>query len=339
MTVSIALKRGYARWLESLGVVSRRLRSGGPAAVILMYHRVLPRAGLDGCVQEGMYVEPATLAAHLRFLEERFEVVPLHDIPSALSGGKGGRFYCALTFDDGWADFREHAYPILKERRLAATVFLPTDYIGTGRRFWTDRLAHLLRFGERAGGPADPVGAAGESLAGQVERIGGGGAGSLERAVALLKNHREEEIEEALDVLSGRRGNPPPPGGRAFLSWEEVREIAGEGLVSFGSHGTSHRILTLLDGPEIRRELSESRKRLLAEGAAVSGTLTLSYPNGNCDRRIGGMAGEEGYLMAVSTKRGWNAPGADLFDLRRIGIHQDMASTLPLLGCRIAGLL
>jgi peptidoglycan/xylan/chitin deacetylase (PgdA/CDA1 family) len=36
----------------------------------------------------------------------------------------------ALTFDDGWVDFYQNAYPILREYGFSATVFIVTDYVG-----------------------------------------------------------------------------------------------------------------------------------------------------------------------------------------------------------------
>jgi peptidoglycan/xylan/chitin deacetylase (PgdA/CDA1 family) len=38
-----------------------------------------------------------------------------------------------LTFDDGYRSFREYAYPILKDLRFTATLFVYTDYVGAGR--------------------------------------------------------------------------------------------------------------------------------------------------------------------------------------------------------------
>jgi peptidoglycan/xylan/chitin deacetylase (PgdA/CDA1 family) len=37
-----------------------------------------------------------------------------------------------LTFDDGYHSFREYAYPVLKELRFPATLFVYTDYVGAG---------------------------------------------------------------------------------------------------------------------------------------------------------------------------------------------------------------
>jgi peptidoglycan/xylan/chitin deacetylase (PgdA/CDA1 family) len=35
-----------------------------------------------------------------------------------------------LTFDDGYEDFAEHAYPLLRQYELEATVFVVTDHVG-----------------------------------------------------------------------------------------------------------------------------------------------------------------------------------------------------------------
>lgn len=38
-----------------------------------------------------------------------------------------------LTFDDGYRSFKDHAFPLLKELRFSATLFVYTDYVGAGR--------------------------------------------------------------------------------------------------------------------------------------------------------------------------------------------------------------
>ena len=45
-----------------------------------------------------------------------------------------------LTFDDGYRSFRDYAYPVLKELRFTATLFVYTDYVGSGRNAlgWDD---------------------------------------------------------------------------------------------------------------------------------------------------------------------------------------------------------
>ena len=52
-------------------------------------------------------------------------------------------------------------------------------------------------------------------------------------------------------------------------------------LVSSGSHTVAHKILTTLTDDEIRNELIESRKKLIAEQVVDPSFIPFCYPNGN----------------------------------------------------------
>lgn len=47
--------------------------------------------------------------------------------------------YVVLTFDDGFHDFQEYAWPILSGFGFTATVFVPTDFIGNKRKLFNGR--------------------------------------------------------------------------------------------------------------------------------------------------------------------------------------------------------
>lgn len=242
-----------------------------------------------------------------------------------------------ITFDDGWHDFHENAFPILKTNNIFATVFLPTDLIGTKAWFWPDRLGYLLakRHTQRK---SVQCSSDSKRIINQIEALEGCLERKTETAINMLKKYRHEEIEQTISELSKRWKIGQNIPGRPFLSWQEVREMRNSGLISFGSHTASHRILTTLTESEILYELTRSKKKLISEGAVDRTFIPFCYPNGNHDEKIAAMVRSAGYHLAVTTQSGPNRSGDDLFTLHRTGIHQDMASTPALFACRIAGI-
>ncbi len=288
-----------------------------------------------------MYVEPNTLDSHIRFLKRYFSIEPISRIFSTLkrkNGPSSRKTGCVLTFDDGWYDFYTNCFPILKAHEVPATVFLPTDFIGSENFFWTDRLSSLFqqRFKYCNGGVFETPGKS--PIVQRLLAFRGSLESRLESAIALLKTHRNEDIEEAITELSSQWGIEPIPPNRTFLSWEEVSEMGQTGLIHFGSHTATHRILTTLQQEEVKEELKRSKETLIDHKAADPSFVAFSFPNGNYSEEIRQMVKETGYQLAVTTRKGWNHQEWDPFLLKRVPVHQDMTSSQSMLGCRIAGL-
>ena len=101
---------------------------------ILMYHRVAPAANPElarYCVQ------PADFAAQMAFLTDAgyygigWETLLAHLTYAIPFPG----LPVVITFDDGYADFVDHALPILEKNGFTATIFIVTDEIG-GYNTW-----------------------------------------------------------------------------------------------------------------------------------------------------------------------------------------------------------
>lgn len=340
MTFSIALKSAVASFLDSIGWVARVLESRSRNGfLVLTYHRILPEAMAWQCAQAGMYVTPETFAAHLKYLQRHFEIVPLSGDLLDFKIGENRKPLCVLTFDDGWFDFYRYAFPLLKAYGACATVFLPTDFVGTERWFWTDRLTYLFYQRQAQAASASPGPLSSDPIINALEGREGSSEVRLETAIDSLKRLRSEKIEEVLEELSGRWKINGIPSGRAFLSWDEAREMGKSGLIRYGSHSASHSILTTLTDEEIQDELIRSRERLIREKVVDPSFVPFCYPNGNYDERVLRLLAGEQYPLAVTTETGWNHPQTDVLRLQRIPLHQDMTSTVSLLGCRIVGIL
>lgn len=342
MSVSIKAKFVLASLMQAVGFVSWKLgRYPSDAVAVLMYHRVIPREMTSAAVQAGMVVEPETLDLHLRYLRRYFKLVPLAKLASMREDAaqdRPGKPLCVLTFDDGWHDFYEYAYPVLKLHGAPATVFLPTDFIGTRRWFWTDRLGFLFSRMDERGIGHEGLSRGSDSLLGRVLAVSGGREKRLEHAIALLKPHMIEEIESVVVQLAEALGEDDTPTDRSFLSWDEVREMFDSGLVSFGSHTAAHLLLTTVPEAQARFELRKSMDALIARGVVDRNCVTFCYPNGNFSDRLCELVQEEGYSLATTTQRGWHHRGENPFAIRRISVHQDIASTESLFGVRVAGI-
>ncbi len=91
---------------------------------VLMYHAI--GKPLDRRFSSWV-ISPSLLAEHLAFLHESgYELVGL----SEWAREPTQRKYAVLTFDDGYADFIEHALPLLAAYRARATAYVVTGYIG-----------------------------------------------------------------------------------------------------------------------------------------------------------------------------------------------------------------
>jgi peptidoglycan/xylan/chitin deacetylase (PgdA/CDA1 family) len=139
--------------------------------------------------------------------------------------------------------------------------------------------------------------------------------------------------ENFTKVSSTLNGHWTPEDDKSFLSWSEVRQLAGAGL-EFGSHTCSHHALPELSFNDARSELEESLKTLATHLGPDS--FPLSYPHGRTSKEISRLSESLGYSCAVTTELGPNDAECDLFGLRRTVIASD--DDLPTFAARLSGL-
>ena len=301
--------------------------------VILTYHRILPKDEVTDSVEPGMYVTPSTLRDHIRYIKRYFEIVTLQRLEELVKRKqieKSLKPRCVITFDDGWIDFYTYAWPILRDEEVPAVVYLPTNLIGTEKSFWTDRLARVLEKSD--------VNLIGEHIGCKIKcgvlNRNSSPQRQLKLAIDLLKDKKYQQIEKLLCSCEDEVGIVKLGELRSFMNWEEVLELFSTGLISFGSHTVNHAILTTLPNCEIQVELHNSKEKLI-EKKVASDNIPFCYPNGNYTKEIKMLVAKCGFSSAVTCLPGWNKVGDDLFELRRISLHQDISSSKPLFAFRL----
>lgn len=242
--------------------------------VLLMYHRIIPGNEASKGIQDGIYVKPETFNVHIRFIQRHFTITHIAELLCDLKGNtlkSHAKPLCVLTFDDGWRDFYTHAFPLLKQLGIPATVFLPTDYIGTNRWFWTDRLTYLLFQRENLRNSVRGSRFSTDPLLNQLENLKGSQESQLEKAIQMLKAYREEEIEEILSELSinlDMDANPPVLSrinffllSRRFKHLVAVsRDIHNSFLNSYGF--PEDKVMVIHNGINIPEECYDSGNRV-----------------------------------------------------------------------------
>lgn len=112
---------------------------------ILMYHRVAEP--VRGVRPPTINVSPAQFRRQIKGLvEQGFVFWPLRRMLEVTArGDRIPPYVTAVTFDDGFAGVYEHAWPVLEEFRVPATIFLATAYLGTSDPFPFDHWGRECR--------------------------------------------------------------------------------------------------------------------------------------------------------------------------------------------------
>jgi peptidoglycan/xylan/chitin deacetylase (PgdA/CDA1 family) len=307
-----------------------RLR--GASLLVIMYHRVLPADHPDRkAEQPGMYVSPQTLAMHLRVLQSHFELVHLDDWLDAVAQGRTPpRRACAITFDDGWRDNYQFAYPLLRQANAPATVYLVSDFVGTHYSFWPNRLARIL-----AGADDDVRARLPEWLRSLLPaRADALSTAEIDNVISQCKGRSDAQMLAVVGELEGA-GATPGQADRDLMSWEEIREMQASGFIRFGSHTRRHTRLSLVSGSDaLQDEVIGSREVIDRKLGSVP--RTFCYPNGDTSPQAIATV-RSAYQGAVTTAHGWNAPTSDPFVLNRIGVHEDVSHTRAAFLSRLTG--
>ena len=108
---------------------------------ILMYHSISddPETGVAPYYR--LATSPSRFREQMQWLRDGgFDVIDLMEAHRRLqTGATLNHRSVVLTFDDGFQDFADRAWPVLSDFGYSATMFLPTAYIGNDRRSFKGR--------------------------------------------------------------------------------------------------------------------------------------------------------------------------------------------------------
>jgi peptidoglycan/xylan/chitin deacetylase (PgdA/CDA1 family) len=311
--LATALARtGAARGLRALGAWH--------GVVGLNYHRI----GDADATTFDPGVFSATQEAfdgHVAFLKRNFDIVRPDEIGPGLH--PRGR-HVLITFDDGYRDNFELAYPVLRAHGVSATFFVTTGFLGRARVSWWDEIAWMVRTSERdvlpAGGPLPaPLDLRDRSAARR----------EVLRRFKALPGDRTEPFLDGLARATGTGRCPPDEADGIWMTWDMAREMRDGGMV-FGGHTVDHAVMSGLPHDQQERQIRGCADALRAQlGEPMR---WFSYPvglPGSYDEHTRACLRAVGVEIAFTGRGGFEqVTGFDPLDFRRTNVT--LATSPPL---------
>lgn len=233
----------------------------------------------------------------LDFIKETFNVLPLSDAVQHLQADTLPSLSAALTFDDGYPEWRHGAARILEEKSLPATFFITTGQF-FGHPMWNERLAQIVR--NCAAPVLDTVAIRLPPLPVQTAKDKADALKQLEFHFKYLPPVLRDDFLAQLEVQVGVVSSSVP-----VMSIDDLVAISNRGF-EIGAHTLEHPILGLCDAGRAREEIGRTREVL--EGIIKRPVISFAYPNGHPGVDFSShhiqMVKQAGYRYAVTTQWG-----------------------------------
>ena len=281
---------------------------------VLTYHRIDwldRRFDLDPSL---ISATPDQFARQLDWLMQHFSVVSLEAVLDSMGGETSLPARAVLiTFDDAYEDFYLHAFDILRDRGLPASLFVPTAYPDQpDRRFWWDRLYEALL--------CDHAGSHLETKLGSFDVSNEISRGqTLRELKKSLKQLPWTELNDVVDsICMQSKAKPLVP---AVMSWDQLNEVSDQ-HVTLVPHTHTHPLLDRISPSEVRNEVELSMQMLKQKtGCSLP---AIAYPSGQYSRQVVEQSRKAGCELGFTTNRGINRiTHCDPMQLCRINVGRE----------------
>jgi peptidoglycan/xylan/chitin deacetylase (PgdA/CDA1 family) len=245
----------------------------GTRVAVVRYHAVVddPERYADS-IGSGIIHPTDTFREHMEILAREYNPITLEDLRLFIAGEKDvPRRSVVVTFDDGYADNREIAAPILEQFGISGVFYVGVGAIDDKAVPWFCRLRYAFSVSKKETifdfreGRQRPFKEPADRYAAFLS--------ASQRCACLTRSKQDDalcETERELAVC------PLQPKDCRMMTWDQVRELRQRGH-AVGSHTVTHPNLAKVSPEEVQYELSESKRRL--EEVLGETVIHFSYPS------------------------------------------------------------
>jgi peptidoglycan/xylan/chitin deacetylase (PgdA/CDA1 family) len=287
----------------------------GVGAIVTLHH-VRPERADAFQPNRLLEVEPRFLEdVIVRLKKRRVDLVSLDEVHRRLTEQDFDRRFVAFTFDDGYRDNLQHAWPILQRHQVPFALFVATSFPDRLGELWWVVLEQVV-----AKAPRIVI-----EIEGAPRFFDCADASAKRQAFAeiywwLRALPDERTLRAAVRDLAARYGvDPAAPCRELCMEWPEIAAIAADPLATIGAHTVNHVMLRRWPVETARAEMQLSAD--VIEAALGTRPRHFAFPVGDptsAGAREFALAAELGFATAVTTRPGVLFPG-----------HRDHLTALP----------
>ncbi|MBY6032521.1 polysaccharide deacetylase family protein [Marinobacter daepoensis] len=280
---------------------------------VLMYHRFSHSDSDSGKLSRSNFTD------QVNYLLENFELVSIDEVVNDGNRHSIKPRVC-ITVDDGYEDFYDIAYPILKKYGIPATFYVTTDFVDEKIWFWYDRIRWCLEQSDLD----DVRNAVSKVFHTNCEQFSSKDA-VWAYAVSNILELDPCSVEEKINSLSNALSLDIPkraPKKYKAATWNQIKEMSLNGI-TVGAHTLSHYSLGPMEREEVISQIRGSKDRI--EEMLETKVRHFCFPNGQpsdipldyCS--IFGELGFHSSVVAFYDRKGVRDP----FAIRRHGVGSD----------------
>ncbi|HBN75315.1 MAG TPA: polysaccharide deacetylase [Planctomycetaceae bacterium] len=291
--------------------------------LVVNYHRIGQSAAcpfdqnLFSATSEGLELQ-------LKQYKRHADVIRISELDEVLKRRTGKSVL--ITFDDGYRDNYDLAFPVLKAADVPATFFVATGFVDQPRIAWWDEIAWMVRqskVNKLPGSVWFPEGL----IIPEQDRSSALGA-AVRKYWTLTGNQTELYLNDlAKQTQAGRC--PAELAEKMWMTWEMMQEMSDSGM-DFGGHTVDHPILAQHSGKTQRLEVFESRARLI-EKLGIE-PQAFAYPVGQAhmfSSETKHLLKEAGYKYGFSFYGNYEScVSVDPYDIPRCAIDFNMPQAI-----------
>ncbi|MGA2296884.1 MAG: polysaccharide deacetylase family protein [FCB group bacterium] len=263
---------------------------------VLCFHRILP-ASIQQRLNSPLSLEtpPEIFEKSILFFRERnYNFISLDDLYDILIKRDFPKKFVVYTFDDGYLDNFQNAYPILQKYNVPFAIYITTSFPERTALMWWYALEDLILNNSRLQLKTQE-----QNYRFDCQTISEKNS-AYGKISSLVRNLYPEQIRVLFepyhinwnDYLSNNA-----------MDWEQIKALSNDPLVTIGAHTLNHLVLKNLTDDEVRTEILDA-KTILEEKLKIK-IEHFAYPYGSVNEvgaREFAIAKQCGFKTSVTTR-------------------------------------